>query len=172
MIVGRRMRALAIVVALVALCVEYMFTLYKSVTFFVFNAQKGINTQSAKRNSKKRMVSYRFLSQDTRVFVITQCEPARTTPFFKRKIYSEPYYSAERRDERNAIVGFVHKDVCDKRKHQIKQDELLYIDTVDVDLWELKCHADALVMPLIVYTSDHPESDDVFSYWGGARPPH
>lgn len=114
----------------------------------------------------KRIVSsYRFVSPSAKVFVITRhFNPSihvTNVPFFRRQLYSERFATLQPpHEERNAVVAFMHEDICAAVSDSLRDKEVEHLiivksqEVVAVDLWQLMTHAkDALHMPVLVYAS-------------------
>lgn len=103
------------------------------------------------------MISFRYIPPNSKVYVITDATKRKAVTayesFFTRPMYTEPYYSKDQNEQRNAVVGFVEQDICMAKVKHIKHEDLTHVDVHQVDLWELKEHAHTLVMPLIVYVT-------------------
>lgn len=62
---------------------------------------------------------YRYIDTNKPVYVIKRIK-SNNIPNYKYEIYSEPYYSKERKELRNAIIAYTNKDMCYQKVNTLK----------------------------------------------------
>ncbi len=102
---------------------------------------------------------YRYLDNNRPVYVIKRA----CKDIGKPQIYSEPYYSKERREARNAIVAYVDKELCYQKLFILQNtDTSLYIKQYELIDLEGKCLS--LAMPLNVVINEYCDIEEKKEY--------
>lgn len=128
--------------------------------------------------------SYRYLRDDSNVFIITKQPERQYVHPTSRHIYTEPFLSKDNVTIRNAVLGFTSYETCNDWYARIcnvqnlptDSKELSQSDYVDkyflqqkpviknIPLCDIKHTADLLDVPLIVIMKESNQEYDVFYY--------
>lgn len=115
-----------------------------------------------------KVTQYKYIKDSSRIYYICTSKP---TTFREHVFYTEPYYIKERKELRNAIMGYTNPDIAESKLKIIKDipESPPYVYSMILD--DLKCISSIMTMPLLVEAGNYcdltekVEMTDVYYYF-------
>lgn len=114
-----------------------------------------------------KVTQYKYIKDNSRIYCICTSKP---TTFREHVFYTEPYYIKERKELRNAIMGYTNPEIAESKLKIMKHiPESSNIHSMVLD--DLKCISSIMMMPLLVEAGNYCditekiEMTDVYYYF-------
>lgn len=119
-----------------------------------------------------KITQYKYIKDSSNIYFIGKAKPSS---FRQHVCFTEPYYIKERKELRNAIIGFTNPKMaeakldsieCDVADENCKGEHNIYM----IPLSDLKCISSIMMMPLVVEAEsfcdliDGTERNNIYFY--------
>jgi hypothetical protein len=76
-------------------------------------------------NSPIKHYSFRYLDERRKVFIVTTSHENDKTNFYKKQVYSVPFFSETNKDNRNALLAYTNPDGCSSLLSVLNQELII-----------------------------------------------
>jgi hypothetical protein len=102
-----------------------------------------------------KLTQYKYIGDTSKVYFIGKSNPSS---FRHHVFYTEPHYIKERKEIRNAIIGYTDEQMANIKMSDIEGEPHVHVFTMPLN--DMKCMSSIMMMPLIVEAESYCDLDD------------